>query len=63
MHAMSLLEKWLRRDAVIGHQARGHSLVKIVGALLNGGKLALTHLGRHRGGPRLRRPGPTRETP
>ena len=50
MHAMSLLDKWLQRNAVIGHRARGHALVRIVGALLNGGKLTLTHLGRHRAG-------------
>ena len=50
MHAMSLLEKWLQGNAVIGHQARVVALVRVVGALLNGGKLALTHLGRHRAG-------------
>ena len=50
MHAMSLLEKWLQGNAVIGHQARVAALVRVVGALLNGGKLALTHLGRHRAG-------------
>ena len=50
MQAMSLLDKLLQRDAVIGHRARGHVLVRIVGALLNGGKLALTLLGRHRAG-------------
>ena len=50
MHAMSLLDKWSQRNAVIGHRARGHALVRVVGALLSGGKLALTHLGRHRAG-------------
>ena len=50
MHAMSLLDKWLQRNAVIGHRARGHALVRVVGALLGGRKLALTHLGRHRAG-------------
>ena len=51
MHAMSLLDKWLQRYAAIGHRARGHhAVVRIVGALLNGGKLALTLLGRHRAG-------------
>ena len=50
MHAMSLLEKWLQRNAVIGHQARAEALVRVVGALLSGGRLALTHLGRHRAG-------------
>ena len=46
MHAMRLLEKWLQRNAVIGHQAREHALVRVVDALLSGGRLALTHLGR-----------------
>ena len=50
MHAMRLLEKWLQRNAVIGHQAREHALVRVVDALLSGGRLALTHLGRHRPG-------------
>ena len=50
MHAMRLLEKWLQRNAVIGHGAREHALVRIVDALLSGGRLALTHLGRHRAG-------------
>ena len=50
MHAMGLLVKWLRRNSVIGYRARGHALVRVVGALLSDGKLALTHLGRHRRG-------------
>ena len=33
MHAMSLLEKWLERNAVIGHLARVRALVRVVGAL------------------------------
>ena len=41
MHAMSLLEKWLQRNAVIGHQARAGALVRVVGALLSGRRLAL----------------------
>ena len=41
MHAMSLLEKWLERNAVIGHRATVHALVRTVGALLDGGRLAL----------------------
>ena len=45
MHAMSLLDKWLQRNAVIGHRARDQALVRVVGALLSAGKLALTHLG------------------
>ena len=50
MHAMRLLAKWLQRNAIIGHQARVGALVRVVGALLSGGRLALTHLGRHRAG-------------
>ena len=50
MHAMSLLEKWLQRNAVVGHRGRVQALVRVVGALHDGGKLALTHLGRHRRG-------------
>ena len=50
MHALRLLENWLQRNAVIDHRARVHALVRVVDALLSGGKLALTHLGRHRGG-------------
>ena len=50
MHAMSLLEEWLQRDAVIGHRGRIQALVRVVGALLDGGKLALTQLGCHRRG-------------
>ena len=50
MHTMRLLEKWLQRNAVIGHQAREHALVRVVDALLSGGRLALTALGRHRAG-------------
>ena len=50
MHAMRLLENWLRRNAGIDHRARNHALVRVVNALLSGGKLALAHLGRNRGG-------------
>ena len=50
MHTMRLLEKWLQRNAVIGHRARIQALVRVVDALLRGSKLALTDLGRHRCG-------------
>jgi hypothetical protein len=50
MHAIRLLKNWLERNAVIGHRARIEALIRVVDALLSGGKLALTHLGRHRGG-------------
>ena len=44
MHVMSLLDKWSQRNTVAGHRATGHALVRVVGALLSGGKLVLTHL-------------------
>lgn len=36
---------------MIGHRARATALLKLVQALLSGGKLSLTQLGRHRSGP------------
>jgi hypothetical protein len=50
MHAISLLNSWLERNAVIGHRTRQSALLRVVEALLDGGKLALTHLGRARRG-------------
>ena len=50
MYAMSLLDKWLQCNVVIERRDRGHVWVRVVGALLRGGKLARTHLGRHCGG-------------
>lgn len=50
MHAISLLKNWLERNQVIGHRARLDALLRVVKALLDGGKLALTQLGRHRAG-------------
>lgn len=50
MHAISLLNSWLERNAVIGHRTRQCALLRVVEALLDGGKLALTHLGRARRG-------------
>lgn len=50
MHTISLLERWCQRNHVIGHRARLGALVRVVKALLDGGKLTLTHLGRHREG-------------
>ena len=35
---------------VIGHRARENALLKLVNALLDGGKLSVTELGRHRAG-------------
>ena len=50
MHAVSFLSRWLTDFMVIGHRARGEALLKSVDALIRGGKLALTHLGRRRRG-------------
>lgn len=50
MHTISLLKSWFDRNAVVGHKARTAALLRVVDALLHGGKLALTHLGRHRRG-------------
>src|SRR3954454_782986 len=41
-----LLSQWLGDRAVIGHATRAAALVRVVRALLTGGKLSLTHLGR-----------------
>ena len=46
MHT-KLLSQWLGNHAVIRHAMRTASLLRVVGALLTGGKLALTHLGRN----------------
>jgi hypothetical protein len=45
MHAR-VLSRWLGDRAVIGHSTRAAALVRVVRALLTGGKLSLTHLGR-----------------
>lgn len=50
MHTISLLEKWCESNRVIGHRARLGAVVRMVKALLDGGQLALTHLGRYREG-------------
>ena len=50
MHAISLLKSFLERNQPIGHRARLDAVLRVVKALLDGGKLALTHLGRHREG-------------
>jgi hypothetical protein len=50
MHGISLLKKWLERNGSIKHLARVDATLRVVDALLNGAKLALTHLGRHRVG-------------
>jgi hypothetical protein len=50
MHATGLLSHWLNQHTVIGHRARQAALLKLVQALLGGGTLTLTQLGRHRAG-------------
>ena len=50
MHVSRFLSQWLLRHRLISHCARAASLVKSVEPLLRGGKLSLTHLGRHRPG-------------
>src|SRR5882672_2723955 len=49
MHA-KFLSQWLGDRAVIGHATRAAALVLVGRALLTGGKLSLTHLGRNLGG-------------
>jgi hypothetical protein len=50
MHVAHLLSQWLSNHTVIGHRAREAALLKLVHASLNGSKLSLTQLGRHRAG-------------
>ena len=50
MHAR-LLAQWLSDRSVIGHATRAATLVRVVRALLTGGKLSLTQLGRSLSGP------------
>ena len=45
--ALPLLERWLRTACPAIHAARVGAVVAVVGALVRGGKLALTHLGRN----------------
>jgi DDE family transposase len=50
MHVARLLSQWLSNHMVIGHRARESALMKLVHALLDGGRLSVTQLGRHRPG-------------
>jgi Transposase DDE domain len=45
VHA-KLLSQWIGNHTVIRHATRATALVRVVGALLTGGRLSLTHLGR-----------------
>ena len=49
MH-VRILSQWLARQDVIGHSARVAAVLRGVGGVLSGGKLSLTHIGRHLGG-------------
>ena len=46
MH-IKVLSHWLAGRGVIGHAARSAVLLRGVAAVIKGGRLALTHLGRH----------------
>jgi hypothetical protein len=46
-----VLSQWLDDRAVVGHATRAAALTRVVRALLTGGKLSLTHLGRSLSGP------------
>ena len=50
MH-LKVLSQWLADRLVVGHSTRAAALLRVVGALLTGGKLSLTHLGRSLDGP------------
>lgn len=50
MHAVEFLSRWLAKREVVGHAARAATLVRVVQALVVGGKLSLTQLGRNLAG-------------
>ncbi len=50
MHVKQVLSRWLEQRALIGHAMRATALVRVVQALVLGGKAALTQLGRNRAG-------------
>jgi hypothetical protein len=50
MHAVRYLSRWLDERAVIKHKARTVALVKVVAALLVGGRLSVAQLARRRAG-------------
>ncbi len=50
MHAIEFLSRWLEENTVVGHRARAAAVARVVDALLSGGSLSLTQLGRHRRG-------------
>lgn len=50
MHVGQFLSRWLEQREVVGHATRVTALVRVVQALVMGGKAALTQLGRNRAG-------------
>ena len=50
MHVVGFLSRWFENRSVIRHSARQQALLKALKALLGGGRLSLTHLGRRRAG-------------
>jgi hypothetical protein len=50
MHVRRLLSRWLEQREIIGHATRAMALVRVVQALVMGGKAALTQMGRNRAG-------------
>ena len=46
MHAVTLLQRWFRRNTTFMHQGRQFAVLAAVEGLLCGGTLTLTHLGR-----------------
>jgi hypothetical protein len=46
MHSTRLLQRWLERNTAFMHRCRAASLTAVVGGLLRGGRLTLSHLGR-----------------
>jgi hypothetical protein len=50
MHVTQVLSRWLEQRLVVGHAMRATALVRVVQALVFGGKAALTQLGRNRAG-------------
>lgn len=51
MHGLRFINNWLERKCSFMHRTRARCLARAVEALLSGGKLSLTHLGRWLAGP------------
>lgn len=50
MHVNQVLSRWLEQRTVVAHAMRATALIRVVQALVLGGKAALTQLGRSRAG-------------